>query len=1005
MIRFLQSNLNHCRGAQDLLSQAVVERRVDVAIISEPHSGTITGSPSWLLDSTGRAALGVINNRLTVGDVEVGDGYVAARIDGTSVYSCYASPNSPIASYRAFLLRIEDSVRRRQGDVIVAGDFNAKSAAWNCTTTDTRGEELSASADALRLEVANVGAEPTFHGRGAGSVVDVTLVSESLIQRTSRWRVLTGVENMSDHRYIEFEIGRRPGGVEVPRASGRRGWITTKIDDDLVMAGLLLAEWTKSSGPNWGPEEAAVELERGVTMACDLALQQKLPLPQGKRPVHWWNDEISSARRECVRLRRVLTRARARAPGVDATAEHDDLRGARKRLNTLIRRSKEKCWADLTKMVDDDPWGKPYKVVMRKLQGPPAVNRLEHQVLAEVVDGLFPQHPPLDIAQTDEDGSLVMEDFTQEEVDAAVDRFRRRNKAPGPDCIPSKMWGAIHAVCPSLLTGMYNSCLRAGKFPARWKTARLVLLRKGQKPEGVPSSYRPLCLLNDVGKIMEELLARRIGEHVRLTGGIADGQYGFCRGRSTEDAVKRMESLVIPPCNRQEFCVAVSLDIKNAFNSVGWRKILGALEELQMPPYLRRMVRSYFDGRTIECDTPSGPMRRDVTSGVPQGSVLGPLLWNIAFDGVLRVPTPPGTNVICFADDTLMVAEGKTIPELEVRANEAVETVTRWIEQAGLCLSVEKTEAVLFTHRYKYTPPRILLKGEELDLGKTMKYLGLVIDDRLMYGPHLKNAASKAQGILASLGRLMPNLGGPKQSRRRLLVSVVHSVLLYGAPVWRRTLKYAPRNVAEIQKVQRRAALRSVCGYKTVSHVAANILSGLPPIEHLAKERESAFETRRSEGRPASVKEKADYRRKTMARWKRQVSESEKGEWTRTLIPDLERWVGRAHGEMTYRLTQMMSGHGCFNKFLHRIGKAPTPACAHCSDQEDDDAAHTLLRCEAWREQRRALQEKVGQVDQGSLVGKMLQSPQHWKAVEEFAEEVMAEKEEAERQRQQLPPL
>lgn len=102
-----------------------------------------------------------------------------------------------------------------------------------------------------------------------------------------------------------------------------------------------------------------------------------------------------------------------------------EFKEARKRLNSLIRRSKEKCWADLTKIVEDDPWGKPYKIVMRKLQGPLAVNRLEPEILTEIIDSLFPQHLPMIPNRARE---VDVEEFSVEEVTAIVRRFRSRNK-------------------------------------------------------------------------------------------------------------------------------------------------------------------------------------------------------------------------------------------------------------------------------------------------------------------------------------------------------------------------------------------------------------------------------------------------------------------------------------------------------------------------------------------------------------------------------------------------
>lgn len=999
MMRFLQSNLNHCRAAQDILCQALVEKRTDIAIISEPYAKSISGNVRWILDRSGRAALGVMNDKFTVSEIEKEDGFVAAKVNGVTVYSCYASPNSPITSFRAVLDKLEQSARQKQGDIIIAGDFNARSAAWMDTVTNPKGEDLSLLVDTLRLNVANAGGDPTFVGRGAGSIVDVTFVSETLARRMMEWKVLED-ENASDHRYIEFRIesqGRsRAHGPDIDSSNGR-GWIVANIDYDLLSTGLFLAEWTVNGNTtDAGPDELAAELERGITLACDFALKAKPPESLKRRPVPWWNSEIASARNECFRLRRALTRARRRALE-EAVGEHAEFREARKKLNKLIKRSKEKCWNDLTKIVENDPWGKPYKIVMRKLQGPPALNRLEPDILTKIIDSLFPQHLPLvneGIAREAE-----VEEFSVEEVTEIVGKFRSRNKAPGPDKIPSKVWGAVHDIRPQLLTGIFNRCLKTGTFPASWKRGRLTLLRKGNKPEGIPSSYRPLCLLNDVGKILEALLANRLKDYIRRVKGNSNRQYGFTKGVSIEDAIRKLESIVIPSCNWQRYSVAVSLDIKNAFNNASWSRILDALFTLRTPPYLLRMIESYLSERSITCQTPAaGIISREVTSGVPQGSVLGPLLWNIMFDGLLRVRTPPGTTTICFADDTLVIAEGGTTQELETRTNEAIDAVSRWIEEAGLSLSAEKTEAVLFTNRYKYTAPVLIMNGTTLTLSKSMKYLGLIVESSMLYKEHIKYAATRAQSIMTSLGRLMPNLGGPRQARRKLLCSVVHSVLLYGAPVWRRTLDYVPANVLELQKVQRRAAIRTICGYRTLSHVASNVLAGLPPIQLLAREQEEAYFIRRNTGRKATFAEKYISRTRTLTEWNSQLLTAKKGEWTRVLIKDLASWCNRRHGQMTYRLTQMLSGHGCFGTYLNRIRKETDTRCHHCG-AEVDDAKHTLFECEAWLEERKEVSAALGTFDPDTLVERMTTDAKRWETVIMFAEKVMRMKEEHERAR------
>lgn len=108
----------------------------------------------------------------------------------------------------------------------------------------------------------------------------------------------------------------------------------------------------------------------------------------------------------------------------------------------------------------------------------------------------------------------------------------------------------------------FRLCLRDGTFPARWKVACLALVPKPGKPEGLPSSYRPLCLLDDVGKILEFLLIHRMEGHMAAAEiGLSESQFGFRSGRSTDDALRIFHNKVVGACNARRMAVAVSLDI------------------------------------------------------------------------------------------------------------------------------------------------------------------------------------------------------------------------------------------------------------------------------------------------------------------------------------------------------------------------------------------------------------------------------------------------------------
>ncbi|XP_025192464.1 uncharacterized protein LOC112592575, partial [Melanaphis sacchari] len=343
MISFLQGNLNHCRVAQDLLTQYMVEQEVDVALLSDPHR-VDSGSTMWHSDNgTQRAAILISGNGITVGNIQRDLEFVSVRINGVQVYSCYASPNKTQAEFNNFLQRLEDSVRAVPPGVpvLVTGDFNARSADWGDWVSNQRGGELNDLFQSLELVILNTGSTPTFN-RGAGSIVDVTTASSTLARRIGHWRVMTDIYNGSDHHYIQFSMdSNEEGNQPITRTSEPIGWDTSgSINQDLFKTGLLVAEWLDQSRQHI-EQDADTEARRlgaKIAAACDFSIPRRRAHRPGKPPVHWWNPEIASLRADCTRAKRCNVRMISRITRLrrNAAADFDN-----ERADAELARAKE----------------------------------------------------------------------------------------------------------------------------------------------------------------------------------------------------------------------------------------------------------------------------------------------------------------------------------------------------------------------------------------------------------------------------------------------------------------------------------------------------------------------------------------------------------------------------------------------------------------------------------------------------------------------------------------
>ena len=193
-------------------------------------------------------------------------------------------------------------------------------------------------------------------------------------------------------------------------------------------------------------------------------------------------------------------------------------------------------------------------------------------------------------------------------------------------------------------------------------------------------------MLDTAGKLFEKLIKSRLHAAVERAGGLSQRQYGFRPGKSTVDAIQEVVEAVRVAENRNHYSrrmvFLVTLDVRNAFNSARWTDMLEALDAFQVPEYLKRILRDYLKDRRLLYQTCEGQKERTVTAGAAQGSVLGPDLWNLAYDSLLKLEVPEETILVGYADDVAALISARSFERAQVKINQLMLQVGDWFRTA-----------------------------------------------------------------------------------------------------------------------------------------------------------------------------------------------------------------------------------------------------------------------------------------------------------------------------------
>ncbi|GIY36428.1 uncharacterized protein CDAR_568721 [Caerostris darwini] len=299
-----------------------------------------------------------------------------------------------------------------------------------------------------------------------------------------------------------------------------------------------------------------------------------------ERNAIWWSQNLRALRSKVRALRRLYQRE------PDANARQIKLINY-KNLQAIYKRnilnSKRECFKGFVdKITTKNIYGKNFKILLDKTTRNRIINPIKDDTgqftksLSETMLKIIKHHFTYDllVAQTEVvyhtvENSEEHKEILTQEVEEIISKIKL-NKSPGPDNIPGELVKEMFYANKNWFTVLFNKLLKSGSFPTSWKTAKVVFIPKEKKDLSLAAHYSPICLLSSWGKTFDKLIAKRIVYHLELKNFFNSKQFGFRRKKSTITAIQNIKSFVNQASDENKMVCLISLDIKNAFNSVNW---------------------------------------------------------------------------------------------------------------------------------------------------------------------------------------------------------------------------------------------------------------------------------------------------------------------------------------------------------------------------------------------------------------------------------------------------
>ena len=667
-------------------------QELDILLIQEPsittyrthinHSAWRLYRPTTKVDATRFRSLIYINRRISTSSHRQipcdHPDIVAVKIwtaeSQTLVFSVYIPPvplfttDNASASAAPTLAAIENTIttatqnEKRSTSIIIAGDFNRHHPMWGGNNIPPRfiehADELISFFQNHNLSSCLPRGTATYWALnypGQNSTIDQTLTDKpDLLVKCQLYHENYG----SDHRatYSEWNIQaqRRPSAID-RKSYERANW--ARIGEEVASQ---MNPW-KEIKTRPALDQAVESLTAATAQAVDRFTPNTRPTPYSKR---WFTPNLKAQQVEVNQLRRRWQASCAELGRThpNTTAAFQAMKMKRRVWTRTIEKTKVshwrqfldeagegKLWKAATYMKPRETWG-----CVPALQA--GLNELtENEDKAQAfLEAFFPKmNTPEPSPLTVSDTELPWHPITELEIERSL-RTAKGTTTPGEDKLPMLVWKKTWKHLRCFIFSIFTACVELGHHPRQWRSAKIVVLRKpGKSDYSVPGAYRPISLLNTLGKLLEAVMARRLSYLAEKHNLLPNSQFGGRPGRTTEQALLVLSSAIDQAWYKHKVVTLVAFDLKGAFNGVNKTILDSSLRARRIPRVARKWIASFMSDRhaNIGFDDFRTETERLAHAGLAQGSPLSPILFAFFNADLVDQPVNSRGGASAFIDD------------------------------------------------------------------------------------------------------------------------------------------------------------------------------------------------------------------------------------------------------------------------------------------------------------------------------------------------------------------